>query len=322
MKNTAILIYNQMELLDMSGIQTALFMANQKAPGSYRLSTVGFDSEPVTCESGTRLLPDSTLEEIEDYHTLIIPGGVGARLRELSDQQRQQLTDCIHACERVVTICTGIFMLAKTGLCDGLNVATHWAFVEQLRCNFPSLIVDKDKLFVRDKQFWSSAGVTSGIDLALRLIELDINKAVAIDVAQYLVVYLKRSGSQQQFSGVLDLQSPKSDVIANVINWIKSNLHRPISVQQMADEANLSERQFRRLFMRDTNKTPANFLEEMRMDSAKNLLLNSDKSIKHLALTLGFHSADGFRRAFERKYKVSPSRYRNMFTGKDQAAES
>lgn len=351
MKKIAILIYDQMELLDMSGIQTAFFTANQQVPGSYQLSTIGFDAKTVTCESGTRIIPDSCISTLDDehaldeehksnaFHTLIIPGGKGARLNLINSDHSRALKLAIGKCERIVTVCTGIFLLANLGLVKGTHVATHWAYVDQFKCSFPHLQVDRDKLFIRDKlcikenrfiqdtqcerdclprkeqQLWSSAGVTSGIDLALRLIELDINRATAINVAQYLVVYLKRSGSQQQFSGLLDMQIPKSDVIASVINWIKENLGKHLSVQQMADRANLSERQFRRLFMRDTGKTPANYLEELRMDSAKNLLLNSDKSIKQLALTLGFNSADGFRRAFERKYSVSPSQYRLVFNG-------
>lgn len=314
-----------MELLDMSGIQTALYSANKFAPESYQLLTVGFDTQPVTCESGAQLLPEQALEAIEECHTLIIPGGIGARCGNLSAKQKLLLENAIVKAKRIVTICTGVFMLARLGLFQGTRVSTHWAYTQQLQCDFPNLIVDKDKLFIKDKltcpgddgqevkPVWTSAGVTSGIDLALRLIELDISRAVAINVAQYLVVYLKRSGSQQQFSGMLNLQTPKSDVIANVINWMKKSLHKVISVQQMADQANLSERQFRRLFLRDTGKTPASYLEELRMDAAKSLLLNSDQSIKKLAMSLGFNSADGFRRAFERKFCIAPSQFKEQW---------
>ena len=161
-----------------------------------------------------------------------ILGGICARTGTLTHTENNSLIRLIRDSERIVTICTGVFMLAKKGLVDGLNVAAHWAFTEQLQCECPNLIVDKDKLFMREKmksseqQVWTSAGVTSGIDRALRLIELDIDKTTAINVAQYLVVYLKRSGSQQQFSGVPGLQTPRSDIIATVINWMKENLSK------------------------------------------------------------------------------------------------
>lgn len=324
MLNVAILIYDRMELLDMSGIQTALSTANEFSDNSYHLMTVGFHNTVITCESGIRLVADKTIDELEYCHTLIIPGGIGARCASLSCDEKQLLQAAVKKSRRIVTICTGIFMLARLGLCEGMTVATHWAYSQQLQCEYPNLIVDKDKLFVRDtlrlsehnttsKTIWSSAGVTSGIDLALRLIELDINRTIAIKVAQYLVVYLKRSGSQQQFSGLLQLQSPKSDVIGNLLNWMKERLDKPLSVQQMADEANLSERQFRRLFVRETGKTPASYLEELRMDAAKNLLVNTDQSIKKLAMSLGFNTADGFRRAFERKFHLPPSQYREQW---------
>lgn len=313
-KTIAFLVYNDMELLDMAGSQTAFYEASQYAKDSYSVEVVGFDEQLVVSESGTQIQPNTTIEGVQDCHTLVIPGGKGARHHPFTADSIAKLRQLMARCQRVVSICTGAFLLAETGLPKGTQVATHWAFVDEIAKRFPELEVDKKSLYVEDGKYWSSAGVTACIDLTLRLIELDLGIKAAMHVAQHMVVYLKRTGSQQQYSDFLNLQTPSDERLISIVNWLKHNLDKPISVEMIADKAKMSERQLYRSFLKEVGKSPAHYLEELRMDLARTLLISSDENLKKIALSVGYQSYDGFKRAFERNFSISPLRYRQAFT--------
>ncbi|WP_033413804.1 GlxA family transcriptional regulator [Kangiella aquimarina] len=315
-KTIAFLVYNDMELLDMAGSQTAFYEASQYAKESYSVEVVGFDEQLVVSEAGTQIQPNTTIDALQDCHTLVIPGGKGARHNLLTADSVAKLRQLMARCQRVVSICTGAFLLAETGLPKGTQVATHWAFVEELAKRFPELQVDKKSLYVEDGKYWSSAGVTACIDLTLRLIELDLGIKAAMHVAQHMVVYLKRTGSQQQYSDFLSLQTPSDERLISIVNWLKHNLDKQITVEMIADKAHMSERQLHRSFVKEVGKPPAHYLEELRMDLARTLLVSSDENLKKIALSVGYRSYDGFKRAFERNFSISPLRYRQAFTAK------
>jgi transcriptional regulator GlxA family with amidase domain len=312
-KIICLLAYEGMELLDFAGPQSAFHEALQNQIESYELQVVGFSKKAVRCEAGLQIIPSKLINEIDECHTFIIPGGKGARSLSIKPAQLENLSLLISKSERVVSICTGVYLTARAGLPANTNVATHWAFVDDLKKQYPALNVDREKLFVQDKKYWSSAGVTSGIDLTLRLIEIDYGIALAYHVAKHLVVYSKRSGGQKQFSNVLDIQKPRSDRIEVIINWIKEHIDEVITVKRLSQLIHLSERQCHRLFLKETNMTPAQYVEKYRMQMASELLATTERDIKTIALVIGFETYNGFARAFERCFSVSPTAYRKAF---------
>lgn len=309
----AFLAYTDVELLDLSGAQTTINEARQFLQGGYETEVISFSTEPLRTESGITIVPDTPIDKVTNVHTLVIPGGCGARLGTFSDVQLNQLRQLMTRVERVVSICTGSFLLARTGLAPGTRMTTHWASAEQLSRAFPELVVEADRLFIQDGKLWSSAGVTSGIDLTLHLIEQDFGSLAASHVARQLVVFLRRSTSQRQFSDFLHLQRPKSDKVAALVQWLQGRLSDTVSVVQMAEHVAMSERQLHRVFQRELGLTPAAYFESLRMETARTLLTTSTQSVKAIAYVVGYQSYDGFRRAFERAFASSPTQYRDRF---------
>jgi transcriptional regulator GlxA family with amidase domain len=203
--------------------------------------------------------------------------------------------------------------LAPTGLLDGRRVTTHWRFADDVAARFPALKVDRNALFIRDGAFYTSAGITAGIDLALALIEEDHGAHIALSVARELVVYLKRPGGQEQYSEPLQFQVQSSDRLSDLIPWISSHLRRDLSVEILARRANLCVRHFSRRFRKVFGLPPAEFVQNVRLDEARQRLSSRNNSVRIIADSVGFSSADSFRRAFERRFGVSPTTYRGRF---------
>jgi transcriptional regulator GlxA family with amidase domain len=215
---------------------------------------------------------------------------------------------------RVATVCTGIYGLAPTGLLDGRRVTTHWRFARDVARTFPALRVEDDAIFIRDDRFYTSAGITAGIDLALALIEEDCGRTLALAVARDLVVYLQRAGGQAQYSELLQLQTRSSDRFSELISWMLGHLAQDLSIEGLAARVNLSPRHFSRRFALEIGQPPADFVTELRLDAARHLLDQSRTAIEQVATTVGFRSADVFRRAFERRFGLAPSAYRLCFS--------
>ena len=313
MHKVVFLAFEGIELLDLSGPQTAFYEANCISNNFYELSLCGFSTEVIRSEAGTQIIPDVSIYELDEIDTLVIPGGKGARLLALTSDESQELKRVAQKAKRVVSICTGAFLLAQCSEKESLNITTHWAYAGKLKQSYPALNVDEHELYTQDGKYWSSAGITAGIDLSLHLIEQDISKEAAMQVSKAMVVYLKRSGSQLQFSDILSAQQSKNPVIISVIEHISNNLEQDLSVSALADKACLSERQLHRLFVQETGEAPAAFVEKYRMNIAKELILNNPTHLKSVALNVGFKSYDGFRRAFERQFKVSPQHFKSLF---------
>ena len=206
--------------------------------------------------------------------------------------------------------CTGIYGLAATGLLDGRRVTTHWRFAADVAKRFPKLKMEPNALFVKDAPFYSSAGITAGIDLALALIEEDFGSKIALSVAREMVVYLKRSGGQEQYSEPLRFQVEHQDRLGEVACWLSANLSDDLSVEHLAQRACLSPRHFSRRFKQTFLTTPADFVEKARLDEARKRLAGAGRSLSQVADSVGFDSADAFRRAFTRRFGVTPGAYR------------
>ncbi|MBD9573570.1 MULTISPECIES: GlxA family transcriptional regulator [unclassified Ensifer] len=217
-----------------------------------------------------------------------------------------------HALEvsrRVAAPCTGAFMLAESGLLDGRRATTHWVFARQLRERFPEVKVEEDRIFIVDGSVWTSAGMTASIDLALAMIEKDHGEDVARQVARKLVVYHRRAGGQSQFSALLELD-PKSDRIQKSVNYAKANLRNVLSVDELADAAGLSARQFSRAFRSETGQSPAKAVEHLRVEAARLLMEQGRHSMDVIAEQTGFADSDRMRRAFLRTLGQPPQTIR------------
>ncbi|PYS96994.1 MAG: AraC family transcriptional regulator, partial [Acidobacteria bacterium] len=245
---------------------------------------------------------------------LIIPGGRGVRLdAEINAKVAAWIESRARRIRRIASVCTGIFALAPTGLLDGRRVTTHWRFARELAERFPKLNVDPNALFLKDGAFYTSAGITAGIDLTLALIEEDYGPRVALSVARELVVYLKRPGGQEQYSEPLQFQTQSTDRFADLAAWMVGHLHQDLSVEALAERACLCPRHFSRRFKDAFGTTPAAFVEDLRLGEARQRLATPGQSVESVARSVGFRSADSFRRAFERRFGITPGGYRSRF---------
>ncbi|SHN17070.1 Transcriptional regulator GlxA family, contains an amidase domain and an AraC-type DNA-binding HTH domain [Duganella sacchari] len=209
------------------------------------------------------------------------------------------------ASRRTASICTGAFCLAEAGLLDGLRVTTHWALARELQRLYPKAKVEEDRIFIQSDNVWSSAGMTACIDLALALVEADHGAELARAVARKMVVYHRRTGGQSQFSALLELE-PKSDRIQTALTYAKRNLRKPLSVDELADAAHLSRRQFSRAFRLETGQSPAKAVETLRVEAARNMIEEGNHAIDVVAREVGFDDPERMRRAFIRAYGVPP----------------
>jgi transcriptional regulator GlxA family with amidase domain len=214
---------------------------------------------------------------------------------------------------RVTSVCTGAFLLARAGLLDGRRATTHWAGCEELASRYPRVQVESDPIFVRDGDVWTSAGVTSGMDLALALVEEDLGHRAALEVARWLVVFVKRPGGQAQFSAQLQAQSARREPLRELQGWIAGNLAADLTVEALAARASMSPRNFARAFRREVGMTPAAYVEAVRVEHAQLALESSGASLEEVARTCGFGTVETMRRACHRRLGVSPAEYRNRF---------
>lgn len=206
---------------------------------------------------------------------------------------------------RVAATCTGAFLLAEAGLLDGRKAATHWAHARELQRLYPSIKVDDDRIFVSDGNVWTSAGMTAGIDLTLALVEDDLGHEMAKGIARNLVVYHRRTGGQSQFSALLELQ-PRSDRVQKVLAYARGHLKNELSVEELAEIAHLSLRQFSRIFREETGQSPAKAVENLRLDAARTMLEDGRHSLDTVAQETGFVDRERMRRAFLRAFGQPP----------------
>jgi len=317
-KRIGFLVYPRTQGLDLAGPMDA-FSAAAVEDGAgrvspcYELVTIGFDTRVVAAESGMAVKPQFSMRDAPRVDTLIIPGGAGMRDPKTAASVADWIKRRARHVRRIAAVCTGVYGLAASGLLDGRSVTTHWRFARDLTQRFPAVRVDADAIFLQDGKFYTSAGVTAGIDLSLALIEEDYGPSVALAVARELVVYLKRKGGQAQYSEPLRFQTQSADRLADVAGWIVANLHKDLSVEALAARARLCPRQFTRRFKREFGTTPADFVEAARIEEARRRLASHHGSIERVAASVGFRSDDVLRRTFERRVGITPSAYRTRF---------
>jgi transcriptional regulator GlxA family with amidase domain len=261
-------------------------------------------------------LPPAT----EAVDTLIVAGGGGVHAASQDDALVAWLTQRAGVARRVASVCTGAFLLARAGLLDGRRAVTHWSRCAELARRFPAVRVEPDPIFIQDGAVWTSAGVTSGIDLALALVEADLGRAAALAVARQLVVFLKRPGGQAQFSATLRMQHGSGGAgFERLHGWIADHLASDLSVAVLAEQAGMSERSFVRQYRHSTGETPARAVEQMRVEAARQMLDETREPIKRIASRCGFGSEETMRRSFLRLLGTTPQSYRERFA--EQAAE-
>lgn len=215
---------------------------------------------------------------------------------------------------RLAALCTGSFFLAEGGALNGRRATTHWSFAERLRKGYPEVKVDADAIFIRERNIWTSAGVTAGMDLALAIVEDDFGREIALEVARDLVIYLKRPGGQSQFSVHLSSQMTTHPTIRELQNWIMSHLDDDLSIPKLAARVAMSERNFTRVFHRETAESPADFIERARFEVARRMLEENKSPLKVISLKTGFRTEEKMRRVFQKKIGVTPKVYRERFS--------
>lgn len=316
-KQLIFLIADGFQPLDLFGPLDTFCEANVFQPGAYQCRILSLQAGPVKSSSGATVLSDLGLADVRfiesmplDY--LIICGGSGMRLLQLTMSQQQLLRSMADRASRVLSICTGAFILAKLYPDRALQLTTHWRHCKELAKVAPHCQVHANPLFVADGHLWSSAGILAGVDLSLEIIRQDFGNSIAASTAKDLVVYLQRQGGQAQFSDLLQLQSGDSLRLAPLLSWLLQHLAQPITVTAMAEQAALSERQLTRLFRLHLQATPSQYLRELRLNRARDLLASDHVSLELIASRTGFASYDSFRRAFARHFGVSPSFYQQQ----------
>jgi transcriptional regulator GlxA family with amidase domain len=281
-------------------------------PG-YEISLIGLHRRRFQAESGLSFHPDYTLETAPAFDTIIVPGGAGLREAGPNRAVARWLASRAPVTRRIASVCTGIYGLAASGLLDGREATTHWRFAADSTARFPNVKIKANAIFLKDGCFYTSAGVTAGIDLALALVEEDYGREVALSVARELVVYLKRDGGQSQYSEPLRFQSQATDRLTELGVWISTHLDFNLTVEALAARVHLSPRQFIRRFKSAFGQTPAAFVQALRLDEARRRLSANECSFDRVADSVGFKNGDVFRKAFAQRFRISPHKYQQCF---------
>ncbi|MFI6697976.1 GlxA family transcriptional regulator [Streptomyces sp. NPDC050509] len=312
-RSVLVVLFDQVQSLDVTGPVEVFAAANTASgdPAAYRIRTATLDGAPVRTSSGLTLVPDTPLAAAPDPHTLLVPGGAGTRGPDprLIDWVRERAPRA----RRLVSVCTGALLLAEAGLLDGRRATTHWGATDLLARNHPAVDVDPDPIYVRDGEIFTSAGVTSGIDLALALVEEDLGRDVALSVARHLVVFLRRPGNQAQFSAEPTARTALSAPLLAVQSWIGEHPGDDLSVEALAGRARLSPRHFARAFRSETGTTPGRYVERVRLEHARRMLEESADGVEAISRSCGYGTPEAMRRAFVKTLGTAPAEYRRRF---------
>jgi transcriptional regulator GlxA family with amidase domain len=314
-RRVLVIAYPGMQALDVVGPVEVFAAANRMAGEvAYDVAVAARNEGPVTSMSGLALCADRRLGALRGrFDTLVVAGGDGT-VEALRDRPLIETIRRLAArSRRVTSVCSGAFLLAEAGLLDGRRATTHWSVCDLLARLYPSVEVDPAPIFVRDGNVYTSAGVTAGMDLALALVEDDLGREVALAVARRLVLFLRRPGNQAQFSAQLSAQLAQRDDVREVQRWIADHPEGDLSVAALAARAQMSDRSFARWFAHEVGVTPGRYVEQVRLESARRVLEESDDSIAVIARACGFGTAETMRRSFLRTMRMGPTEYRRRF---------
>ena len=314
-RTIGILIYPDFQILDASGPVAAFELAGRFAGSNAVLQMLSVTGGLVRSSSGVAIdsaaIDSPTVQRAGALDTLIVVGGEGKGQAMQCPQLRQFLNVQAQSVRRICSICSGAFVLAAAGLLDGRKAATHWRQAEEFAELFPQVLLNKDAIFVHDGKLWTSAGISAGIDLALALIAEDLGEASARRVAREMVVYYRRPAGQSQFSVLQELASDEPR-FAQLLGWVRANLHEQLTNETLADRAGMGVRQFARAFTRSTGTSPAKAVERLRLEAARISVEQSDEPIERIAERIGFHDPERMRRAFVRSFGQPPQAMRRL----------
>lgn len=306
-----IVVFDGVTLLDVAGAGEVFVEANRFG-ADYRLTFASVDGGDVTTSIGTRLGVTHSISAIDSADTVLVAGSDHLPGRPIDPALVEAIGSVSERTRRMASICTGSFILAQAGVLHGRRATTHWHDTRRLARAFPDITVEPDAIFVRDGDVFTSAGISSGIDLALALVEMDYGTELVRDVARWLVVYLKRAGGQSQFSVLVEADPPPQSPLRAVTEAIAADPSADHSVKRLAALASLSTRQLTRLFASELGMTPARYVELVRIGFARNAL-EAGRSVTETAGMAGFGSIETLRRAFVNHLGISPKAYRDRF---------
>jgi transcriptional regulator GlxA family with amidase domain len=309
------IVFPGFQLLDVAGPKDAFAEVKVLSHGEcqYEMLTVGTTRGSVQSSSGLTVVPDRTIFDLcPHFDTVLVPGGLG--IFETFDDPA--LCDWLKE-RRVSAICNGLFALGSAGLLNDRVVTTHWMDVPRLAATFPRARIEPDHIYVKDGSIYTTAGVTAGIDLSLVMIEEDFGRKMALDVAKYLIVYLRRAGGQSQFSPLLESQAAPDSQMVVIQQYMLDNLAVEHTLASLAERAHMSARNMTRLFMKECGLSPALFLNNARIDAARRYLESTDLPLREVARRCGIDGTDGLRRTFQRRLQINPADYRSRFRSAD-----
>ncbi|MGD9802023.1 MAG: GlxA family transcriptional regulator [Hyphomicrobiaceae bacterium] len=302
-------VYPGFVLLDLSGPLEVLSVAEQISPGSYSLEVVSMSGGSIESASGLKVFTEPASHCVAD--TFIVVGSPRPPIRNLRAGSLEFIHSASKGARRTASICTGAFLLAACGMLDHRRATTHWRYAAKLKAMYPSVQIEEDRIFVNDDDVWTSAGMTSGIDMTLALVEEDIGKEIARSVARMLVVYYRRPGGQRQFSSLLDMD-PDSDRIRRALSFAREHLRDDLSVERLASVAHLSVRQFSRAFSQSTGLTPAKAVERLRVETARSQVEDGRETFESIAQNVGFQDPERMRESFVRVLGQTPQDLRRQ----------
>jgi transcriptional regulator GlxA family with amidase domain len=319
-RRVAILAFPGVQSLDVTGPlevfdgATRLIAATRPGEPGYEIQILSRDGAPLESSSGLRIVPHAALfDDVRGLDTLIVAGGPGTRDAAGDPALIEWIARAASAARRTASVCTGAFLLARAGLLDGRRATTHWSAAERLAALHADVLVDAEPIYLRDGNVWTSAGVTAGMDLALALVEEDLDREAALTIARHLVLFLRRPGNQSQFSAALASQEPGRDSLRETQRLVVEEPACEHTVEAMAARAHMSPRHFARAFRAETGITPARYVERVRLEAARRLLEDSADPIAAVAASCGFGTAETMRRSFLRSMQVAPAEYRRRF---------
>jgi transcriptional regulator GlxA family with amidase domain len=316
----AIVAYPGVQSLDVTGPLEVfagaqrLIEASGRRDRGYEVRVLSRDGQPLHTSSGLSITPHAPLpRSTASIDTLIVAGGPGHTHAAADSALLDWIASASSSARRTASVCTGAFLLARAGLLDGRRATTHWANARELQRLHPQVRVDPEPIFVRDGHIWTSAGVTAGMDLALALVEDDLDRDAALTIARHLVLFLRRPGNQSQFSATLAAQRAQREPLREVQRAVLEDVAGEHSVEAMAARANMSPRHFARAFRAETGVTPARHVELVRLEAARTRLEDTSEPLSTIAAQCGFGTAETLRRAFLRTLHVGPAEYRRRF---------
>lgn len=302
------IVHPGFELLDLSGPCSAFNIASEIYGAQYEIRIVSVEGGPVRDRAGVSIFSEA-FDQVERSHTLLAAGGPTTPEFALNEAARKLILESSQAATRIGGVCTGAFLLAAAGILDGRRATTHWRYAGLLQTRYPAIEVDVDRIFIRDGNVWTSAGMTAGMDLALAMIEEDLGPDIAKGVARDMVVHQRRLGGQSQFSALLDM-APAAGRIRDALHYAAEHLADALTVDHLAQIACLSPRQFNRVFLNTTGMTPAKAIERLRLDIARARIEDGEESFEHIARSVGFGSVERMRRSCVTIYGQAPQELR------------